>query len=179
MTQAGFDFIDLFAGIGGLRVGFENIGGRCVFTSEWNAFSQTTYKANFGEAHPIAGDITGIHEADIPAHDVLLAGFPCQPFSIAGVSKKNSLAVEQDDARPVRGRRRVRQAGVGGAGVVLRCHGQFAQRPQFRETKDGKGGRVWRVEHSETSAPQGPAEAAPGRAIRGSFQPEGRPQRGK
>lgn len=91
MAQAGFNFIDLFAGIGGLRVGFENIGGRCVFTSEWNTFSQTTYKANFGEEHPIAGDITAIHEADIPAHDVLLAGFPCQPFSIAGVSKKNSL----------------------------------------------------------------------------------------
>ena len=91
MAQAGFDFIDLFAGIGGLRVGFESIGGRCVFTSEWNAFSQQTYKANFGEEHPIAGDITAIHEADIPAHDVLLAGFPCQPFSIAGVSKKNAL----------------------------------------------------------------------------------------
>lgn len=91
MTQAPFDFIDLFAGIGGLRVGFEAIGGRCVFTSEWNKFSQETYKANFGEAHPIAGDITGVDERDIPSHDVLLAGFPCQPFSIAGVSKKNAL----------------------------------------------------------------------------------------
>lgn len=91
MTQKPFDFIDLFAGIGGLRVGFEAIGGRCVFTSEWNKFSQQTYKANFGESHPIAGDITQIHEKDIPDHDVLLAGFPCQPFSIAGVSKKNAL----------------------------------------------------------------------------------------
>ncbi|MDP2079521.1 DNA (cytosine-5-)-methyltransferase [Pseudotabrizicola sp.] len=86
-----FDFIDLFAGIGGLRIGFEQAGGRCVFTSEWNKFSQQTYRANFGEDHPIEGDITKIDERDIPRHDVLLAGFPCQPFSIAGVSKKNSL----------------------------------------------------------------------------------------
>jgi DNA (cytosine-5)-methyltransferase 1 len=81
-----FKFIDLFAGIGGLRVGFERIGGTCVFTSEWNKFSQATYKANFeGDAHEVKGDITAIDEADIPAHDVLLAGFPCQPFSIAGI----------------------------------------------------------------------------------------------
>ena len=93
MTKAtqGFKFIDLFAGIGGLRIGFEAIGGTCVFTSEWNRFSQETYLANFGDGHPIAGDITDIAEMDIPSHDVLLAGFPCQPFSIAGVSKKNSL----------------------------------------------------------------------------------------
>ncbi len=89
--QPGFRFIDLFAGIGGLRLGFESIGGRCVFTSEWNEYSRRTYVANFGLDHAIAGDITGIHEKDIPAHDVLLAGFPCQPFSIAGVSKKNAL----------------------------------------------------------------------------------------
>jgi DNA (cytosine-5)-methyltransferase 1 len=82
----------LFAGIGGLRRGFERIGGRCVFTSEWNTFSQQTYRANFpGDNHPIAGDITEVSEGDIPDHDVLLAGFPCQPFSIAGVSKKNAL----------------------------------------------------------------------------------------
>lgn len=89
--RSGFRFIDLFAGIGGLRIGFEAIGGRCVFTSEWNRFSQETYRANFEDDHAINGDITQIHERDIPAHDVLLAGFPCQPFSIAGVSKKNSL----------------------------------------------------------------------------------------
>ncbi len=88
--EPAFHFIDLFAGIGGLRLGFEGIGGRCVFTSEWDAHSQRTYRANFGE-HDIAGDITQIHARDIPSHDVLLAGFPCQPFSIAGVSKKNSL----------------------------------------------------------------------------------------
>ncbi len=86
-----FTFIDLFAGIGGLRLGFEPLGGECVFTSEWNTFSQQTYKANFKCDHEIAGDITKIRAEDIPSHDVLLAGFPCQPFSIAGVSKKNSL----------------------------------------------------------------------------------------
>ena len=87
-----FRFIDLFAGIGGLRIGFEAIGGVCVFTSEWNKFSQETYRANFpDDDHEIAGDITQFDEADVPEHDVLLAGFPCQPFSIAGVSKKNAL----------------------------------------------------------------------------------------
>lgn len=87
-----FTFIDLFAGIGGLRRGFESIGGRCVFTSEWDKYSQKTYAANFpDDDHAINGDITKVDVADIPAHDVLLAGFPCQPFSIAGVSKKNAL----------------------------------------------------------------------------------------
>lgn len=87
-----FTFIDLFAGIGGLRLAFESIGGRCVFTSEWDKYSQKTYRANFpDDDHEINGDITKVDEADIPAHDVLLAGFPCQPFSIAGVSKKNAL----------------------------------------------------------------------------------------
>lgn len=87
-----FTFIDLFAGIGGLRRGFEGIGGACIFTSEWNKFAVKTYQANHPhDAHEIVGDITQVAVADIPAHDVLLAGFPCQPFSIAGVSKKNSL----------------------------------------------------------------------------------------
>lgn len=84
-----FKFIDLFAGIGGFRLAFQNLGGKCVFTSEWNPFSQKTYEANFGEV-PF-GDITQIDENNIPNHDILLAGFPCQPFSIAGVSKKISL----------------------------------------------------------------------------------------
>lgn len=86
-----FTFIDLFAGIGGIRMGFQQQGGKCVFTSEWNNWSQKTYAANFGDDHEINGDITKIDEHDIPDHDVLLAGFPCQPFSIAGVSKKNAL----------------------------------------------------------------------------------------
>jgi DNA (cytosine-5)-methyltransferase 1 len=84
-----FKFIDLFAGIGGIRLAYQNLGGKCVFTSEWNNFAKKTYEVNFGEV-PF-GDITKISEKDIPDHDVLLAGFPCQPFSIAGVSKKNAL----------------------------------------------------------------------------------------
>ena len=93
----GFRFVDLFAGIGGLRRPFEEIGGRCVFTSEWDRFCRETYTANFPEPadsdHEFVGDIRP-YSADpesVPAHDVLLAGFPCQPFSIAGVSKKNAL----------------------------------------------------------------------------------------
>lgn len=92
-SDSNFGFIDLFAGIGGIRTGFEKHGGHCVFTSEWNNFAQKTYFENFPHTanHFFAGDITRIHEDDIPSHDVLLAGFPCQPFSIAGVSKKNAL----------------------------------------------------------------------------------------
>jgi DNA (cytosine-5)-methyltransferase 1 len=86
-----FTFIDLFAGIGGIRKGFEQAGGKCVFTSEWDAYAQKTYTENFPSNEPVHGDITGISENDIPDHDILLAGFPCQPFSIAGVSKKNAL----------------------------------------------------------------------------------------
>jgi DNA (cytosine-5)-methyltransferase 1 len=95
---ARFRFIDLFAGIGGLRVGFENIGGKCVFTSEWDKYASETYRRNFpaDPEHVFAGDIREYTKdedalARIPTHDVLLAGFPCQPFSIAGVSKKNAL----------------------------------------------------------------------------------------
>ena len=87
----GFTFIDLFAGIGGLRRAFDSIGGRCVFTSEWDKYAQLTYHSNYPDNRPIAGDITKVPVDEIPEHDVLLAGFPCQPFSIAGVSKKNAL----------------------------------------------------------------------------------------
>jgi DNA (cytosine-5)-methyltransferase 1 len=90
-TDASFTFIDLFAGIGGIRMGFEAAGGRCVFTSEWNPWARQTYIANFGHDGALVGDITQESTEDIPDHDVLLAGFPCQPFSIAGVSKKNAL----------------------------------------------------------------------------------------
>lgn len=90
-NNGAFTFIDLFAGIGGIRSAFESIGGECVFTSEWDAYAQKTYAANFPVAHQLNGDITQIAADDIPDHDVLLGGFPCQPFSIAGVSKKNSL----------------------------------------------------------------------------------------
>lgn len=84
-----FKFIDLFAGIGGIRMAFERQGGECVFSSEWNKYASITYKANFGETP--AGDITKISAEEIPAFDILCAGFPCQPFSIAGVSKKKSM----------------------------------------------------------------------------------------
>jgi len=88
-VEAPFTFIDLFAGIGGTRLGFEIHGGECTFTSEWDRFSQITYEANFGEAP--YGDIRAIEPASIPTHDILIAGFPCQPFSLAGVSKLQSL----------------------------------------------------------------------------------------
>ena len=104
--SGGFRFIDLFAGIGGLRRPFETIGGRCVFTAEWDRFSRETYSANFPEPadsdHIFAEDVRPYANApeQIPAHDVLLAGFPCQPFSIAGVSKKNALGYRSKRRRP-------------------------------------------------------------------------------
>lgn len=84
-----FRFVDLFCGIGGFRLAFASAGCKCVFSSDWDKFSQQTYEANFGERPH--GDIHAIAVADIPPHDILCAGFPCQPFSIAGVSKKLSL----------------------------------------------------------------------------------------
>ena len=86
--------IDLFAGIGGIRLGFEQAFGEdmdTVWASEWNKFSRQTYEANFHDGFEIAGDITEVPSGEIPDHDILLAGFPCQPFSISGVSKKRSL----------------------------------------------------------------------------------------
>ena len=88
-ATAEFTFIDLFAGIGGMRIAYERAGGHCVYSNEWNKYSQQTYFANFGEQPD--GDITKVNADEIPAHDILVAGFPCQPFSIAGVSKKQSL----------------------------------------------------------------------------------------
>jgi len=84
-----FRFIDLFAGVGGFRIAFQELNGKCVFSSEWNKYAKKTYDANFGEV-PF-GDITKVDERKIPDHDILVGGFPCQPFSIAGVSKKNAL----------------------------------------------------------------------------------------
>jgi len=86
-----FRFIDLFAGVGGFRRGFESVGGTCVFTSEWDRFAVKTYQANFGLAEGLVGDIQLHAEDETPDHEILLGGFPCQPFSLAGVSKKNSL----------------------------------------------------------------------------------------
>lgn len=88
-TGKQFTFIDLFAGIGGMRIAFDRAGGQCVYSNEWNKYSQKTYFANFGDQPE--GDITKVDAKDIPEHDILVAGFPCQPFSIAGVSKKNSM----------------------------------------------------------------------------------------
>lgn len=92
MRISDITFIDLFAGIGGMRRAFEVAGAECVFSSEWNKFAQQTYFANYGEVPH--GDITLINENEIPNHNILVAGFPCQPFSIAGVSKKKSLGRE-------------------------------------------------------------------------------------
>lgn len=86
---AEFTFVDLFAGIGGMRIAYEKAGGHCVYSNEWNKYSQQTYFANFGEQPD--GDITKVDARTIPDHDILVAGFPCQPFSIAGVSKKQSM----------------------------------------------------------------------------------------
>jgi DNA (cytosine-5)-methyltransferase 1 len=85
-------FIDLFCGIGGFRIAFERAGCQCVFSSDWDKYSRITYDANFGEEPE--GDIHKVAVADIPKFDILCAGFPCQPFSIAGVSKKRSLGLK-------------------------------------------------------------------------------------
>lgn len=97
-----FRFIDLFAGIGGFNLGMRSLGGECVFASEWDKYAAQTYAAWHGPDHIYTDDIRLLdHEALVPEHDVLLAGFPCQPFSIAGVSKKNSLGRAHgfDDAK--------------------------------------------------------------------------------
>ena len=83
--EAQFTFIDLFAGIGGIRIPFQELGGKCVFSSEWDSFAQKTYRVNYGEIP--AGDITKINAGDIPDFDICLGGFPCQPFSQAGKKK--------------------------------------------------------------------------------------------
>lgn len=98
-----FTFVDLFAGIGGMRLGFEAANGTCVYTCEWDRFCRQTYAANFPSGHEIAGDIREVRTADIPQHDILLAGFPCQPFSLAGVSKKNSLGQPHGFADDIQG----------------------------------------------------------------------------
>lgn len=87
--DAPFSYIDLFAGIGGIRLPFQELGGKCVFSCEWDSFAQKTYRMNYGET-PV-GDIRSVSTDEIPDFDVLLAGFPCQPFSLAGVSKKKSM----------------------------------------------------------------------------------------
>jgi len=93
--QADFRFIDLFAGIGGFHLGMKANGGECVYSSEWDKHAAKTYSAWHGTDHVDSSDIREVeYSSSIPDHDVLLAGFPCQPFSIAGVSKKNSMGRE-------------------------------------------------------------------------------------
>ncbi|MGE4519060.1 MAG: DNA (cytosine-5-)-methyltransferase [Desulfobacteraceae bacterium] len=92
LAKWNFKFIDLFAGIGGFRLAFQSAGGKCVFSSEWDKYAKKTYNANFGEVP--YGDIRAIDKNQIPDHDILCAGFPCQPFSLAGVSKKKSLGLD-------------------------------------------------------------------------------------
>ena len=99
--MSSFTFIDLFAGIGGTRLGFEVVGGECVFSSEWDKFAQQTYAANHGETP--TGDIHKVAISDIPSHDILVAGFPCQPFSLAGVSKLNALGRRSGFENPEQG----------------------------------------------------------------------------
>ena len=101
----GFTFIDLFAGIGGIRIAFEEAGGECVFTSEIDKFARRTYEAYFQDDgdHASAPDITKMDPSEIPNHDVLTGGFPCQPFSIAGVSKKNALGRKHGFEDPTKG----------------------------------------------------------------------------
>lgn len=105
--EPAFRFIDLFAGIGGCRMAFEAAGGECVFTSEWDDYARKTYETNFpsdeGSEHIFRGDITQVHVNEVPDHDVLVAGFPCQPFSIAGVSKKNALGRPHGFQDPTQG----------------------------------------------------------------------------
>jgi len=116
-----FTFIDLFSGIGGIRLAFEAAGGKCVLTSELNKFAQKTYAANFGEIP--SGDIRKIDANSIPDHDVLVAGFPCQPFSISGVSKSNSLGRPHGFEDPARDTLffEIKRILCGGSNCVRNC----------------------------------------------------------
>ena len=111
MSSHSFTFIDLFAGIGGIRSAFEKAGGKCVFSSEYDKFAQQTYKAFFEEVPDFSnikltdppGDITRLEPELVPDHDFLTGGFPCQPFSLAGVSKKKSLGKPHGFEDPTQG----------------------------------------------------------------------------
>lgn len=91
MKKKQLTFIDLFAGTGGIRLGFERAGAKCVWSNDYDKHSAVTYQENFGSDHYVLGDIRKVPSEEIPDFDILTGGFPCQPFSIAGVSKKNSL----------------------------------------------------------------------------------------
>lgn len=102
-TFSRFRFADLFAGIGGLRLALDAAGGACVVTCEWDRFARRTYETFYGEDHPIVGDVRDLTADAMPDHDVLAAGFPCQPFSLAGVSKKNALGRAHGFEDPTQG----------------------------------------------------------------------------
>ncbi len=145
LPPSSFKFIDLFAGIGGFRVGLSAAGGECVFSSEWDKYSQLTYTAWFG--HQPHGDINKIDPADIPDHDVLAAGFPCQPFSLAGVSKKNALG-------QAHGFQCERQGNLFFRILDIAAH----KRPgillleNVKNLRSHDGGKTWRVIQSELSS---------------------------
>lgn len=138
--HAKFRFIDLFCGIGGFRIAFERAGGECVFSSDWDKYSQVTYEANFGEKPH--GDIYSIADSTIPKFDILCAGFPCQPFSIAGVSKKLSLGRKHGFEDEKQGNLFFRIASI------LDCH----RPPAFvlenvKNLKSHDGGRTFEIIH--------------------------------
>ena len=136
--MTGFTFIDLFAGIGGTRMGFEAAGGDCIFSSEWNKYARKTYRLNHGDEP--AGDINKIPLEDIPPHDVLVAGFPCQPFSIAGVSKLNALGIPNGFAHADQGHLFFRIADV------LAAHRPRAfLLENVKNLRGHDGGRTWAV----------------------------------
>ena len=93
-TKERYKFIDLFAGIGGIRIAFEKAGAKCVFSSEWDQWCAKTYEANFGDM-PV-GDITKVDANDIPPHDILTGGFPCQPFPSPEFRKRGASTAQRD-----------------------------------------------------------------------------------
>jgi DNA (cytosine-5)-methyltransferase 1 len=133
-----FKFIDLFAGIGGFRIALQNVGGECVFSCEWDKYSQKTYKAWHGDTP--AGDIRKLKMADIPEHDILAAGFPCQPFSIAGVSKKRSLGRAHGFKDETQG-----NLFFNLAAVIRQKRPAIALLENVKNLQSHDGGRTWKV----------------------------------
>lgn len=139
-NSASFRFIDLFAGIGGFRIALENLNGKCVYTSEWDKYAQKTYRAWFGDVPD--GDITKVDPKSIPDHEILAAGFPCQPFSIAGVSKKKSLGMAH-------GFRDKKQGNLFFylADIIKAKHPPVLLLENVKNLRSHDGGKTWRVIH--------------------------------
>jgi DNA (cytosine-5)-methyltransferase 1 len=138
--SASFRFIDLFAGIGGFRIALENLGGKCVYTSEWDKYAQKTYRAWFGEIPD--GDLTKVNPKSIPDHEILAAGFPCQPFSIAGVSKKKSLGLAHGFKDKKQGNLFFYLAAV-----IKEKHPPVVLLENVKNLRSHDGGKTWRVIH--------------------------------